>query len=103
MIEKPSFYMLIQIHGNYMLIGVGMVKNGFNALMIFGWWWSKWAWHFRSRDSKICCILRMNKSANLGKLKLTLIIIRWASSEMGEGLKIMGFLNQVYLTNDLMN
>ena len=73
----------------------------------------KWAWPFRSRDSKICCISRMNwwmnwadflhADTNLWKLKVTLIIIGWVWSKMTEALKIVGILNQVYLTNDLMN
>ena len=40
---------------------------------------------------------------NLGKLKFTLMIISYAWWKMGEDLEIMGLLNQVYLTNDLMN
>ena len=73
----------------------------------------KWARPFRSRDSKICCISRMNwwmnwadflhADTNLWKLKVTLIIIGWVWSKLGEVLKIMGLLNQAYLTNDLMN
>ena len=81
------------------------------TLIIFGCWWQKWEPSFRSRDSKICCIKNklMNwadflpANTNLWKLKVTLIIIGWVWSKMGEALKIVGFLNQVYLTNDLMN
>ena len=39
---------------------------------------------------------------NLWKLRVTLIIIGLVWSKMVEALKIVGFLNQVYLTNDLM-
>ena len=72
----------------------------------------KRAWSFRSWVSKICCISRMNQwigliflhaDTNLEKLKVTLIIIGWTWWKMGDALKIMGLLNQVYLTNDLMN
>ena len=45
----------------------------------------------------------LDSDINLGKLKVTLITIGWAFSEMGEGLWIMGLLNQVCLTNDLMS
>ena len=45
----------------------------------------------------------LHADTNLWKLKVTLIIIGWVWSKMGEALKIVGFLNQVYLTNDLMN
>ena len=45
----------------------------------------------------------LHADTNLGKLKFVLIIIRWALSKMGEILQIVGFLNQVYLSNDLMN
>ena len=68
-----------------------------------------WRGSFSSRDSKICCISIMNWAhflhgfTNLWKLKVTIIIIGWVWSKMGEALKIVGLLNQVYLTNDLMN
>ena len=39
---------------------------------------------------------------NLWKLRVTLIIIGLVWSKMVEALKIVGLLNQVYLTNDLM-
>ena len=45
----------------------------------------------------------LHSDINLGKLKVTLITIGWACSKMGEGLWIMGLLNQVCLTNDLMS
>ena len=45
----------------------------------------------------------LHADTNLWKLKITLIIIGWVWSKMGKVLKIVGLLNQVYLTNDLMN
>ena len=45
----------------------------------------------------------LRADTNLGKLKVNLIIIGWAWSKIGETLWIMGLLNQVYLTNDLIN
>ena len=45
----------------------------------------------------------LHADSNLGKLKVTLIIIGWAWSKMSEALEIMGLLNQVYLTDDLVN
>ena len=68
-----------------------------------------WRGSFSSRDSKIYCISIMNWAhflhgfTNLWKLKVTIIIIGWIWSKMGEALKIVGLLNQVYLTNDLIN
>ena len=44
-----------------------------------------------------------NVDTNLGKLKVSLIVIGWAWSKTGEVLQIMGLLNQVYLKNDLIN
>ena len=71
----------------------------------------KLAWPFTSWYSEFCCISNeLIKWANLfhvdthlWKLKIPLIIIGWAWSKMGEGFQIMGFSNQVYLTNDLVN
>ena len=45
----------------------------------------------------------LHADTNLGKLKVTLIIIGRARSKIDEALKIIGLINQVYLTNDLMN
>ena len=45
----------------------------------------------------------MHADTNLGQLNVTLIIIGWAWSKIGEALYIMELLNQVYLTNELMN
>ena len=42
----------------------------------------------------------LHADINLLKLKITLVIIGWVWSEMGKALRL---LNQVYLTNDLMN
>ena len=44
-----------------------------------------------------------NVDTNLGKLKVSLIVVGWAWSKTGEVLQIMGLLNQVYLKNDLIN
>ena len=51
-------------------------------------------WTFRSWDSKICCIWKMNlwnelifyMWYNFRKAKITLIVIRWACSKTGEAL-----------------
>ena len=45
----------------------------------------------------------LHAGTNLQKLKLALISIGWVWSEMSEALKIVGVLNQMYLTNDWMN
>ena len=45
----------------------------------------------------------LHADTNLGKLKVTLIIIGRACSKIDEALKIIGLINQVYLTHDLMN
>ena len=45
----------------------------------------------------------LHSDTNLLKLKATLTIIGWVWSKMGKALKIVGLLNQVYLTHDLMN
>ena len=45
----------------------------------------------------------LHADTNLWKLKVTLIIIEWVWSKMSKALKIVGLLNQVHLTNDLMN
>ena len=45
----------------------------------------------------------LHADANLSKLKVNLIIIEWVWSKMSKALKILGLLNQVHLTNDLMN
>ena len=44
-----------------------------------------------------------NVDTNLGKLKVSLIVIGRAWPKMGEALQIMGLLNQVYLKNDFIN
>ena len=45
----------------------------------------------------------LHADANLGKLKVTLIIIEWVWSKTSKALKNVGLLNQVHLTNDLLN
>ena len=61
--------------------------------LLLGGCGQKWEWLFRSWNSKICCISRMNRlnklsflhvDRNLGKLNVNLIIIAWAWSNMGE-------------------
>ena len=45
----------------------------------------------------------LHADANLGKLKVTLIIIEWVWSKTSKALKIAGLLNHVHLTNDVLN
>ena len=64
-------------------------------------WW-KWLILLDHRTLKSAIISRKNwwKYINLGKLNVNLIIIEWLCSKMG---KTMRLINQVHLTNDLVN
>ena len=69
----------------------------------------KWAWPFRwifllyLKNEPMNWADLLHADTNLWKLKVTLIIIGWVWSKMGEVLKIVGLLNQAYLLNGLMN
>ena len=78
-------FWMVAIKNGHGLLGLGTLKSAVSQEWI---------------DELVCFLLA---DTNLWKLKVTLTIIGWIWSKIGEALKIVGLSNQVYLTNDLMN